>query len=58
MLGWKSTVENALCWTFAAPFIRAKRQKNMQEVAAQWHDRRRIDRLLNELLATYGDLLR
>lgn len=58
MQRWKILVENALCWTFAAPLIRAKRQRTMQEVAAEWHDRRRIDRLLNDLVSTYGDLLR
>ena len=56
-MGWKTMLENALCWTLAAPFIRAKRQRTMHEVAAEWHDRRRIDRLLNELVTTYSDLL-
>jgi len=57
MMGWKTMLENALCWTLAAPFIRAKRQRAMHEVAADWYDRRRIDRLLNELVTTYSDLL-
>jgi len=57
MMGWKMMLENALCWTLAAPFIRAKRQRAMHEVAADWYDRRRIDRLLNELVTTYSDLL-
>ena len=56
-MGWKTRLENALCWTLAAPFIRAKRQRTMHEVVAEWHDRRRIDRLLNELVTTYSDLL-
>jgi hypothetical protein len=46
-----------MCWTFLAPLVRARRTRSMHAFAAEFHDRQRIDRLLNELILTHSDLL-
>ena len=46
-----------LCYTCLAPLIRAKRAKIQQDLANEFHDRQRIDRLLNDLVHRYADLL-
>ncbi|MDP6199477.1 MAG: hypothetical protein QF531_01785 [Candidatus Poseidonia sp.] len=57
MTHWKSHLEEALCWTVLAPIVRAKRQRRQARRAAEFHDRRRIDRLLSEIVHQHGDLL-
>ncbi len=47
----------AMCWTFLAPLVRARRTRSMHAFAVEFHDRQRIDRLLNELILTHSDLL-
>jgi len=53
----KQRLSNLLCYTCLAPLIRAKRAKEQQALANEYHDRQRIDRLLNDLVHTYADLL-
>ena len=53
----KQRFSNLLCYTCLAPLIRAKRAKEQQALANEYHDRQRIDRLLNDLVHTYADLL-
>lgn len=57
MFHWLKMMENALCWTCLAPLVRARRTRSMHAFAAEYHDRQRIDRLLNELMARHSDLL-
>jgi hypothetical protein len=57
MLKWKTQVGDALCWTVLAPLIRAKRRQAQRRWLAEYHDRQRIDALLSEIVARYGDLL-
>jgi hypothetical protein len=50
-------VEDALCWTFLAPVVRARRRRFERRVSQEVHDRQRIDRVLNEIVENHADLL-
>jgi hypothetical protein len=54
---WQRTIGEAMCWTFLAPLVRARRTRSMHAFAVELHDRQRIDRLLNELVLRHSDLL-
>ena len=53
----KQRFSNLLCYTCLAPIIRARRAREQQALANEFHDRQRIDRLLNDLVHMYADLL-
>ena len=57
MMKWKMHLGDALCWTVLAPLIRAKRRQTQHRLLAEYHDRQRVDALLSDILARYGDLL-
>ena len=50
-------VEHALCWTVFAPLVRARRRKIERRISRELHDKARIDRVLNEIVAQHADLL-
>jgi len=50
-------VEEALCWTVLAPLVRARRRKMERRISRELHDKARIDRVLNEIVAQHADLL-
>ncbi len=57
MQTWKLRLGDALCWTVFAPLVRAKRQHVQQRRLVEFHDKQRIDALLTDIVARYGDLL-
>ena len=50
-------VEEALCWTVFAPLVRARRKRIERRISRELHDKARIDRVLNEIVAQHADLL-
>ena len=50
-------VEDALCWTVFAPLVRARRRRIERRISRELHDKARIDRVLNEIVAQHADLL-
>jgi len=50
-------VEEALCWTVFAPLVRARRRRIERRISRELHDKARIDRVLNEIVAQHADLL-
>ncbi len=57
MIPLLNRVENALCWTVLAPLVRARRQRTERRISQEWFDRRRIDRVLNDIIRQHADLL-
>jgi len=50
-------LEDALCWTVLAPFVRARRRRIERRISQEFFDRQRIDQVLNEIVRQHADLL-
>ncbi|MCH1529269.1 MAG: hypothetical protein L7S46_06045 [Candidatus Poseidoniaceae archaeon] len=48
---------DALCWTPAAPFIRAIRRHSIARRTREEYDVHRISKLLSTIMLAHGDLL-
>tara|TARA_B100000767_G_scaffold272742_1_gene301142 strand:- start:946 stop:1122 length:177 start_codon:yes stop_codon:yes gene_type:complete len=52
-----SQLMDALCWTPAAPIIRAARRYRIQNKTQEQSDVHRISTLLNTIMHAHGDML-
>ena len=50
-------LEEALCWKIFAPLVRFKRRRMERKVSQEFHDRKRIDDVLDAIVREHGDLL-
>tara|TARA_B100000614_G_scaffold40905_1_gene33712 strand:- start:781 stop:951 length:171 start_codon:yes stop_codon:yes gene_type:complete len=48
---------DVLCWTPLAKPIRAMRIHRINRVARENYDKRKIDKLINQIVINHGDLL-
>ncbi|NCG01747.1 MAG: hypothetical protein GWP25_08155 [Euryarchaeota archaeon] len=46
-----------MCWTAAAPLVRALRKRQLHKQTQEQRDVHRISRLLNSILLAHSDLL-
>ena len=50
-------LEEALCWTIFAPLVRFRRRRMERKISQEFHDRKRIDDVLDAIVREHGDLL-